>query len=562
MTPSVKLAVDSKSRRWGLIASGALALPVVIAIWCIPWFVTQDGPLHLYNAHIMIELLKSHSPLQEVYAVRWNPLPYWGAHITLTALMSILSERAADRLMLTFTSIGFACAMLWLRWRVAGWEGMAIAAPLTALVSLNVLWLLGLYSFLMGSCLFIITLGAWWAAREKMGARPALIIAALLVLGYFIHLISLAVTVIALVVLALVTPGRDRLRRVSWTAASLAPILPLAIIYKQMMQSNGEVRASWSGITDFFSLQQWLNYSSGVDFLSLRADRNNLPFVEGHSRWFGLASPYAWGIVALAILIGVTIFTRRVEGGSATQARRAWIILPLILIIGAYLAPDSFGDPHGGILRERILLLGVAAIVPGLRIDTRQLSVRFAGAVLMLAALVQIGYVWEYGLSSNQIVSDFMRAKPYVGTGQRVELLRVNVESRFRANPIHNLSNMLGIGTSNVVWNNYGPSLYYFPIKFKDDSIGERARSLSDVSQFEYNNPRVDIDEHIAYWSVVLAENHDRIDALVVWGAAPSLDAANAQWYGSRPVFDSGKTRVFQGTPGDAGSQVKLLEEK
>jgi hypothetical protein len=248
--------------------------------------------------------------------------------------------------------------------------------------------------------------------------------------------------------------------------------------------------------------------------------------------------------------------------GSSNQARVVWIILPLLLILMAYLAPDSFGDPHGGILRERVLLLGVAALVPGLKIDAKQWGGRLAAAGFMLAAIVQVGYVWEYGLSSNQIVSDFMRAKPYVGTGQRVEILRVNVESRFRANPIHNLSNMLGIGTGNVVWNNYGPSLYYFPIKFKDDSIGQRARSLSDVSMFEYNNPRVDINEHLEYWSDMLDENHDKIDALVVWGSAPTLDAANAQWYGPGPIFDSGKTRVFQSSVTNPESKVKLLEEK
>src|SRR5215216_851130 len=190
----------------GLIVFGALALPVLIAIWCMPWFVTQDGPLHIYNAHIMLELLKAHSPLQETYAVRWDPLPYMGAHLSLTALMSVLSDRAADRMMLTLTSIGFAGSMLWLRWRVTGWEGMSVAAPLAVLLSLNVLWLLGLYSFMLGSCLFIITLGVWWAARANMGAKQALILAALLVLGYFGHLISLAVTIIALCILALITP--------------------------------------------------------------------------------------------------------------------------------------------------------------------------------------------------------------------------------------------------------------------------------------------------------------------------------------------------------------------
>ena len=560
-SPDSKLAYNLRSGR-GLIVFGLLALPVLIAIWCIPWFVTQDGPLHIYNADIMLELLKAHSPLQEIYTVRWDPLPYLGAHLSLTALMSVLSDRAADRVMITVTSIGFAGCILWLRWRVTGWEGMEVAAPLALLLSLNVLWLLGLYSFMLGSCLFIITLGVWWSARANMGARHALIVAGLLVLGYFSHLISLAVTIIALCILALITPGPGWLRRASWTAASLAPILPLAIIYKRLMQSNGEVQATWGGITDFLSLYQWLRYSSGVDFFSLRDNKNNFPFFEGHSAWFGLVSPYILGIAALTILVAITIFTRKAASDTSAEARRVWIILPLALILIAYLAPDSFGGAHGSILRERLLLLGMATLVPGLKINTKRLSVKLAWMASMLAALMQISYVWEYGLSSNQIVSDFMQAKVYVGTGQRVEILRVNVVSRFRANPIHNLSNMLGVGTRNVVWNNYGPSLYYFPIKFKDDFTGQRARSLSDVSMFQYDDPNVDINGQLEYWSTVLAENHDIIDALVVWGSAPTLDAANAQWYGPRPIFDSGKTRVFQSSVTNPESKVNLIEKK
>src|SRR5262245_16867902 len=101
--PAFRFFDFANLRRREIVVFVALVLPVLVAIWFVPWFVTQDGPLHLLNAHIMGELLKPQSPFGQLYAVRWNPLPYWGAHMCLTGLMSLLSDRTADRVLMTIT---------------------------------------------------------------------------------------------------------------------------------------------------------------------------------------------------------------------------------------------------------------------------------------------------------------------------------------------------------------------------------------------------------------------------------------------------------------------------
>ncbi|MEK6302059.1 MAG: hypothetical protein AABO41_15220 [Acidobacteriota bacterium] len=53
----------------------ALAAPVLIAIWFVPWFVTQDGPRHVYNAHILSALSNEQSPFKDFYAARAGLLP-------------------------------------------------------------------------------------------------------------------------------------------------------------------------------------------------------------------------------------------------------------------------------------------------------------------------------------------------------------------------------------------------------------------------------------------------------------------------------------------------------
>ncbi|HJQ27519.1 MAG TPA: hypothetical protein VKA60_26775 [Blastocatellia bacterium] len=543
MKTALDLRTDLRaSRRWGLIAFVAFALPALVAIWCVPHFTTQDGPLHLLNAHITLELFKQPAAFDHLYAVNWYPLPYWAGHLLLTALLSLVSERVADRTLMTLTSLGLATALVWLRWRVAGWRGMAVMAPLAVLLSLNMLWLLGLYSFLLGVCVMAITLGLWWGWRERMSLRPALVLALLLIAGYLSHPISLGLTVVALTVLALATPGANR-RRLVWTAASLLPLAPLALIYQRLMQSGGQVQVAWDGLESTISPRAWLNYARGVDFLQLRADAGCLPFSEQGARWFAHAGPSQIVQVVILVLLIVTCFTMRDGAG---RERRGWLLLALLLFALAACGPTSFGDAHGGILRERILLVAMAASIPAFAWRARPRLVQLCGVSLLVAAAVQVAFVWDYALYSNRVVADFLAAKPFVGISQRVEAIQIETPCPYRANPLHNLASAFGVGTGNVVWNNYGPCLYYFPVRFADAATSRLAMDLSNAGIFRFKS--YDEHEHLLWYEKLLSESHERIDALVVVGAHAEVDRINAAWYGTTPVFERGAVRVFRRT--------------
>jgi len=541
MKKAADLLSDSRtSRRWGLIVFALFAIPALAAIWFVPFFVSQDGPLHLLNAHITLELFKQPAAFDNLYAVHWHPLPYWAGHLFLTGLMSLVSERIADRILLTLTSIGLASALVWLRWRVAGWQGMAFVAPLAVTLSLNMLWLLGLYSFLLGACVMFVTLGVWWAWRDRMGAPQALGLALLLVAGYLSHLVSLGLTVVALVVLALATPGASK-RRLGWTAASMLPLAPLAVMYHRLMQSGGDVQAAWYGVDNFLSPRAWFNYARSVDFLQIRSENICLPFSLTRADWFAYAGPSQIAQVVIPLLLIVTFFTMRSGQG---RERRGWLILALLLFAASFFGPDSFGEAHGSILRERILLIAMAASIPAMNLRARRLAVNACGLALIIAAVVQVAFVWDYALYSNRVVTDFMQAKPFVGTGQHVEAIQIDTGGPYRANPLHNLASALGIGTGNVVWNNYGPCLYYFPVRFADRDVSRRAMDLSNAGVFRFK--RYDESEHLIWYEKLLSESHEQIDALVVVGSHSEVDRINAEWYGPEPVFQTDAVRVFR----------------
>src|SRR4051794_40984956 len=92
----------------GWLRTGLLLSPVLLAIWIVPGFTTQDGPAHVYNAWILADSFSSHSSYDPYFEVRWQPLPNWAGHLALAALFQVVSPRAADRILMSLTLAGFA----------------------------------------------------------------------------------------------------------------------------------------------------------------------------------------------------------------------------------------------------------------------------------------------------------------------------------------------------------------------------------------------------------------------------------------------------------------------
>jgi hypothetical protein len=529
------------ARRRGLAALVLALLPAVAAIWAVPGFVTQDGPAHLYNAHILVASLGPASPFRDVFAVRWQPLPNWAGHLMLMGLMTIVPPRAADRALMTVTLVGLSAAIVWLRWRVAGWRGMPQAAALAVVLGLNVTWLFGFYSFLLGACLFPITLGVWWEGRERMGSGRALAVGGLCVLGYFCHLVSLGLTAVGLIVLAATTPGPLRRRRLAWTAASLAPVLPLALVYRRLTAAGGAMQPEWGVLAHPGSWRAWVAQLGWADPISL-GSKLIVPFSEGRSPWAIVLAPVSWLAVALALLVFQTLRPARdAAGAPRLRRRRGWAVLAALLLLGGLLGPDSFGRDHGHYLPQRVALLGLVALVPWLDFGVARWPGRLAGLALAAAVVGQSAFVWDYAVRSDRRAAALLRAGPVVGRDQRVGTLLVGIRGGYRSNPLLHVDNLLGVGTGNVLWSNYETRFYYFPVQVRPEVRHPPALEFETVAILDgpdNASPRAD------RWGRLLANHRDQIDVLVVWGSDPALDALNDRWF--RTVYREDPVRVLR----------------
>jgi hypothetical protein len=509
-------------------------LPALAAPMLVPGFVTQDGPAHLYNAEILTGTLRGNLEFAGYYETRQEPLPNWAGHLLTMAMLGLFTPTWADRLLIAAMALGPALAFAGLRKGVAGEGSPRMVAALSAMLALNITWLWGFNSFLLGACLFAITLAFWWARRDRMGPGAALTLAGLLVLGYFCHLISLGLTALGLVTLCLATPALDR-RRMTWTAAGLAPMLPLALLYRSMTRrAASPFRPDWQYLSAPFSPRSWLTQVGWVDPISL-ASRLTLPFVPGSSRLYGLLSPAVLFGLAVAILAASTLWRRR--GLRASP----WAVLGLLLCLAGFLGPDSFGEAHGQYLPQRVMLLGLVVLLPWLDLAVDSPARRLAAVLLALALAVQSATVWDYAGRSSRTAGLFQSSavRDAVGRGQRVGTLLNGIRSPFRGNPLLHADNWLGLGTGNILWSNYETRHYYFPVQFRPDLVRPPAYDFESIAIHD-GDPAA----RARRWLDLLGRYVSVIDVLLVWGDDQALDEINARWY--EVVHREGPLRVLR----------------
>jgi hypothetical protein len=505
----------------------AIALtPAIAAIWSTPWFVTQDGPAHLYNAQILAESGHPASPFAPYFAVRWQPLPNWAGHLLYLGLGAILPPSSAERAAATVTLVLLAASTAWLRFRVMGGRGVVATAALAALIGLNVTWLFGFTGFLLGAALFPITLGVWWTGRDRLSARRTLALAGLVVLGYFCHPVGLGLTAFAMVALASIRPGRPALPR---TLVALAPLVPLGLIYRTLTNAGGPMRPEWGHLTDVLSPRDWIAQLGWVDPISLAA-KVHRPFGTLPSTWNGLAAPIVWLALGLITLAIATVRNRDRE-----TDRRGWGLLAAILLLAGIIGPDTLGASHGHYLPPRIVLLGMVALVPWLWLDAPGRLAQSGRACLLIALMLQSLFVWDYARESHKTAGRLMASADRVGRGQRVAAALLDIRGRFRANPLLHADCLLGVGTGNIIWGDYETTHYYFPVQLRDPADSPAAADLEAIARLE--GP-ANAKLRTLRWALFLDQYASKIDLVLIWGHDPMIEQITVDHFTREPGGD------------------------
>ncbi len=336
---------------------GIYLLIIVFAclpIWAVDDFINQDGSPHLYNAYLIVELLRGNPAFTEIYALNSAPIPNLTGHYLLAFFLLVFTPPVVTKIMVTLTFAGLAAAIGWLRFQTIGREGLPTAFLIGAVLAFNWMWFLGFYNFIIGVIGFAFTLGLYWRWRETLDWRRGLILSALFIFVFFSHLISFAMLVGSVSVIAASVAPPNLKRALIWTGAAMLPVLPFVVGYKLTTEAGGAASPVWRYLENPLSPSNWFLRLQAADPFQLLT-RKGFPFVTDSSHLFAVFSPFLWLVVALLCLTAATrFFNRRKE--FLTRQSLPFVFVTAGSILFWIFAPDDFGKSHGSFLRERVLL--------------------------------------------------------------------------------------------------------------------------------------------------------------------------------------------------------------
>lgn len=166
------------------IVFGLFMLISLARIWTTRYVMSLDGPQHLYNAHVLVELLRGNEFFHEFFRINDVIVGYWTGHFALGFFMMFLPAWLAEKFFLTSYIFGMFFAFRYLIRSIRLGENNLMIYLIFPFIFHNYL-LLGYYSFSIGAIFYFWALG-YWIRRHKTLDTKSMIIFALLALGVFL----------------------------------------------------------------------------------------------------------------------------------------------------------------------------------------------------------------------------------------------------------------------------------------------------------------------------------------------------------------------------------------
>ena len=515
------------------------------SIWAVEIYVNQDGTPHLYNAYLILEILKGNASIQQFASLNPHMIPNLTGHWILAFFLIFFAPATTTKIMVTLTFGAFVASVGWLRFQVAGREGLGTALLFGTVLAFNWLWFLGFYNYIMAASSFSFSLGLWWRWRDGMNWRRALILFLFLSFTFLSHLISFGLLIAGILVLLLINIRTISRKSALWTFAVLAATLPLVINYFLVSQAEGGIDPQWHYLKNPLSISDWLFHLVAADpFLLI--SRKAAPFIALTTPAFAVFSSSLWLVIALLLLILGTCHWRA-KGVTLRAGMKGWVILGIIMISVWVGGPDDFGKTHGGFLRERTLILGLVCLVPFFQVGRNRFIVFGTHFCLILVILFQTLVLWDYAGQSDRIGKQFLAAKDHIGKKESLgSIIFIGDSGRFRPLPLSNITPLVGIGKDGPVWDNYEFGYYLFPVVTKTPEERKFVFDFRESNTFDLNNPNENIAEKRAKLESVLALNHDGIAILLVWNEQPDFVRLRENWFENEAYFESGDLKLFR----------------
>jgi len=430
-----------------LLFFALLALSLV-PLWACPYFPSQDGPTHLENAVILRDYHRTDRPLlRTFYTLSSDFDPNWFGHLVLSGLMGFFAPLIAEKVLLTGYLVLLPLAARYALDGMrpgAGWLGV-----LTFPFAQHFLYHMGFHNFCYSLAVFFLVVGYWLRHADHFGLRQTLVLAVLLVLLYFCHLVAVVMALMLIGTLAAGWTLIDRRgRRLLGPTLAFVPVLVLGVAFvgRQGQTMNWEYKP--------LLLTRLLELDVLVSYFDLERLLSRITFL------------------GLAGLAGLVLWQR--QRARLLEKRDLLLAVVALALVAYFTAPAALSG--GSFLNTRLSLFVFFFLI--LWLAVHPFGLRLKRVLQSAAALVALGllglHAWAYA-EFNTHLAEFAglqdRLKPNTTVLQLAFThgLRTGPLERAKVGAFRNAAAYLTLRGDIVDLENYEANTSYFPVRYRPE---------------------------------------------------------------------------------------------
>ena len=443
-----------------------LLLAHVSVLFRFEWYPSLDGPAHLYNAHLIKQLLLGNAHLAEHFTFTPFPVPNWSGHAIMVLLSFLFPPNWVEKglVLIIFAGTAFAFRQLVIALRGSRSWGALLVFPFLCTHTFR----MGFFNFSISIAVLLLVLAYWHRIRSEISIARVVKFSLLLGLLYFSNALTLLIALGSIGLWTLIgkwdggTWKEIRRKMIALVAAS-APWLLLTVLF--VLRGSEEAAVAYLPKQELWTMIVW-----------------GRPF----TLQTGVSMVIAARVISVClVLLAIVLLVYRSKKVAIDRKSDAFLLVIAVLALIAYVVlPDKAAT--GGIISVRYLLFFFLFLA--LWIASRP-HWPLIGKLLLLPFLLAdlwLAYVDHYlTWQLNEAVVEVRSALPHVR--DEATVLPILYTDDWL---VSNVSNYLGTERGIVVIDNYEAMTTHFPLQWRPQH-----RAPNDQrSFFNSNRPCIDID--------------------------------------------------------------------
>ncbi len=460
---------------------GVMVVLFIIPLWVYPYIPTQDGPAHLFNAHLINGLLQEHkNPMTDgFYELNKEFTPTWVFHLVLARLGRMAGVQTAERMILSVLIV-----FLPLVTRLGVSKINQQMTPLAWLVfpmNYNHLFYYGFYSMCFSVPFFVLS---FTLVLEFLKSGKKMYLLWIMISGffsYFMHIISFGLLGIAVALACIgyaagAVRGQGESKAYGFGDFMRSRFVPLFLCYVPVIA----VVALFLGKKQSVFLPEL-----GIGQLAGR-----MAYLVLGGTLFPIRFTGPFALISVGTLFSVLavflVFLLVRPGGFKGVLPKVMLsvffafCLVLLFVPQLYFATSHDNMLGGGFIKHRIALFIIPVLILGLAswTDNRDRLMNHAG---LLAGFALMLFCFHMAVFShfNRHIKGYLSFAPHIAPHSVILPLNLDgndgltvkgplgIRLFWRVNPLLHASDHLARQTRSISLENYEVTLEYFPLLYR-----------------------------------------------------------------------------------------------